>query len=184
MTTLEQDKLKIEIRILQQQEKWEFWKSLASTLIPVLALLSLLAGGWKYFKDETINQRLRRETVFAQGLGNIGSKDEFVRLGAVISMMSYVGQDKGFDGRIVAVLVIHTTNETSIIVKKTLISNLRKWKQEDRKLFDDFATNVNKELQSVAGDLGNAQSYIDERNALHKQKIILERAAKLLIELN
>lgn len=180
---LEGQKLQIEIRILQQQKRWALWKSLAAVLIPMMTLISLVGGGYKYFKDEAVKQNLRREEVFAQGLGNLGSKDEFVRLGAVITLMSYVGQEKGFDGRVAAVVAIHAANETSIVVKRTLLGNLRQWKRQDTKLFEEFASSVRADLLRVVGDLKNMKLGLDERDALEKQRIVLERVEKLLAEL-
>lgn len=63
---LAKKKLEVEIRILAQQKKWEFWKSFATVLVPILTALALIGGVIKYSLDEGVRQQLRREEVLEE----------------------------------------------------------------------------------------------------------------------
>jgi len=179
---LEKKKLETEIHILAQQKKWEFWKSLSIVIVPFLTLLTLIGGSYKYFHDEEIRQQLRREEVFSLSLKNLESKEEYVRLGAVISILTYVGEKNGYDGQVAAVLAIHEIKETKVIVKKTILGNLRKWKQQDQKMFNGFLESVKDDLQMVAKNL-QAEADAEKRKSLEQEKYILEQVEKLLAQL-
>jgi hypothetical protein len=179
---LETRKLEIEIRLLARQEKWELWKSLATVVVPLLAAITLIGGGYKYLKEEDVRQRLKREEVFALGLKNLESKEAYVRLAAVVGILSHVGENKGYDDRVVAVMAYHELQEPDAIVKKTIFGNLRKWRQQDKKMFDDFLSSVRDDLQQVKKDL-QAGADKDQKKSLEQEKSVLERIEKLLIQL-
>ncbi len=179
---LERRKLELEVQVLRQQRRWEMWKSLTTVVIPVLTLLGLVGGGAKYFWDEGHKLRLRMEEVYSLSLKDLGSPSVFARVGAVTSLLSYVEMDRAYDERVVAVLVLEVADEPSVVVRETILGNLRKLKKRNPKLFENFLASVQRELGKVKQDLVLARAD-KERTRLEDERRTLERAEQTLLGL-
>ncbi len=176
--TLEEQKLAVEVRLLQKRERWEVWKSVTAVLVPVVALLALIGGGVKYFWEDSAKQHLRREEIYLLGVKELGSADEDARLAAATTLLAYVGKEKGYDERVVAILALQVAKETSVVIRQTLLRNLRRWRATDRELFDGFVTSVRNELRLI--QVNTEKSNATDRGELGKQREILERVEALL----